>query len=240
MRQVPHYLIIGNGRVAKHLCYYFDYLNLSYSNWYRNKDKNNLQLLKSLLNRSSHIILLITDSQIDSFIERYVPHSIQKNRVLLHCSGNLLSKYAFTAHPLQTFSSSLYDFENYLKIPFIIELEGPTFSELLPRVSNPHYRIKRLEKHYYHALCVAANNFTTLLWQKFFLEAENKFQIKKQSILPFLKQTFANLEQDHLNALTGPLVRNDKKTLDDDLQALQGENFYNIFKVFIETFYKGI
>ena len=83
---------------------------------------------------------------------------------------------------------------------------------------------------------VLANNFTTLIWQKFFSEIKNKFQIEKHDALPFLKQTFINIEQDHLNALTGPLVRDDRQTINDDLHALQDDNFYNIFKTFIETF----
>ena len=236
MRQVPQYLIIGNGRVAKHFCSYFDHLDLSYNHWHRNNDKNNLDSLKLFLKKASHIIFLITDSQIDSFIENYIPCNIRKNNTLIHCSGNLLSKYAFTAHPLQSFSLKLYDLKTYLKIPFIIESEGVTFSELLPGISNPYYKIERSKKHYYHALCVMANNFTTLIWQKFFSEIQNKFQIEKQDVMPFLKQTFINIKQDHCNALTGPLARNDKQTIHDDLHALKSDNFFNIFKTFVETF----
>ena len=35
MRQVPRYLIIGNGRMAQYICHYFSALNLSFHQWSR-------------------------------------------------------------------------------------------------------------------------------------------------------------------------------------------------------------
>ena len=230
------YLIIGNGKLANHLCYYFAHLKIRFFHWYRNKNNDNVTQLHSLLKKVSHVIVAITDSQVDDFIESHIPDGYYNQKTFIHCSGSLLSKYAFTAHPLQTFAPTLYSFDDYLKIPFIIEYEGPSFSELLPGLGNVHYKIQRQDKHYYHALCVMANNFTTLLWQKFFLETNSRFKMQKKDVLPFLEQTFTNIANNDFEAFTGPLARKDVDTIKNDLNSLQGDNFHYVFESFVKAF----
>ena len=221
--------------MANHICHYLSHLNLPYLTWARSK--NPLEIFLSYLKQSTHVLILINDSAIDDFIEKYIlPRNLKI--VLIHFSGNLSSKYAHGAHSPYTFTTNLYPFDHYKKIPFIIEFEGPEFSELLPGFKNPHYKIKRCEKSYYHALCVMANNFTTLLWQKFFTEMQNQFKIDSSHLQPYLDQTFYNIKHDFKNALTGPIARQDKKTLLDDLQALENDKFFLIFEAFTKTFIK--
>lgn len=237
MRQVPTYLIIGDGRMAHHLCHYLNHLNVPYITWARSK--NSTETLLHYLKQTTHVFILISDSAIDCFIENNIP-SYHLQLTLIHFSGNIISKYAHSAHPLQTFTDKLYLPEHYKKIPFIIESEGPEFSELLPCFENPHYKINRCDKMYYHALCVMANNFTTLLWQKFFTEMSERYKIHIDHMQPYLDQTFHNIKYDFQHALTGPISRQDKKTVSTDLQALDGDKFFAIFEAFIDTFMKEI
>lgn len=237
MRQVPKYLIIGNGRMANHVCHYLDHLCLPYITWARSK--NTIENLNPFLSQVTHALILINDGSIDTFIENHI-FSRHSQIKLIHFSGNTISKYAHSAHPLQTFGNTLYPAHHYKKIPFIIESNSLAFSELLPGFENPHYKINRDDKNYYHALCVMANNFTTLLWQKFFLEIKNKFDIKIEHVQPFLDQTFHNIKHDFKNALTGPIARKDRKTLLNDLKALNDDNFFEIFEAFTKTFIKEI
>ena len=237
MRQVPTYLIIGNGRVANHIRHYLQSLSLPYITWSRSK--NTIENLNSFLLQVTHVLILINDSSIDAFIENNIlSRNVQLK--LIHFSGNTISKYAYFAHPLQTFGNKLYSVNHYKKIPFIIESDSLTFSELLPGFENPHYKINRDDKNYYHALCVMANNFTTLLWQKFFSEMRSRFEMKIEHVHPFLDQTFHNIKHDFQDALTGPIARKDKKTLLDDLKALSNDNFFKIFEAFTKTFIKEI
>lgn len=232
MRQVPHYLIIGSGRMAKHICYYFDCLGLSYQTWSRKA--NQLAALPNLLTTATHVLLLITDSVIDQFITENV--CLQKSKaILIHFSGSLLSKYAVTAHPLYTFTYELYSPEIYPKIPFIIEENNFGFSTLFPGLNNSHYVIKQEQKAYYHAMCVLANNFTTLLWQKFFAAMQENLKIKKEDLLPYLTQTFENLKNHSDTALTGPISRKDKSTLATNIAALENDEYQTIFKAFVTT-----
>ena len=227
------YTIIGNGRLAQHFCHYFDLLNIPYLHWHR----NSVESLASRIQTSTHILLLISDKNIDQFILTH--QTLFAERTIIHCSGSLISVNAYTAHPLMTFSHELYTLSEYLEIPFVIEKEGPTFAELLPGLTNPHFVIPREDKMYYHALCVMANNFSTLLWQKFFNEMQNKFNIPKEAGLPYLKHTFNNIKKNHQTALTGPLSRGDEQTLQNDLNALNGDAFVTVFQSFIDAYKRG-
>lgn len=233
MRQVPHYAIIGNGRMAKHIRHYFDFLKLNYHSWSRNNNDHNE--LHDVLSSSSHALLLINDDAIDNFILTHI-----KNRyphlLITHFSGCLISNFAYSAHPLQTFTEELYSFEDYKKIPFMVDDNAPSFSELLPGLNNPNYKIKKEEKAYYHALCVLANNFSTLLWHKFQTEMQNRFQVDPFDLAPYLKQTFKNIQNNSSQALTGPIQRKDTKTLMINLNALKDDEYYEIFKAFIDQF----
>lgn len=227
------YLVIGNGKLAKHLCYYLSLLKLPHRHWYRQKSNTLFDELKL----ATHVLLAITDMAIDPFIiEQIQPHHL--NLMLVHFSGCTLSSRANTAHPLQTFSNELYDDAMYQIIPFFIEKEGPKFEDLLPGFKNPHYVLPRVKKAYYHALCVMANNFTTLLWQKLVKEMQEQFLVNEKDIQPFLQQTFLNLNHNMASALTGPIMRGDHKTIQENLKALSHDDFYAVYKAFCQV--KGI
>lgn len=236
MRQVPnannfHYAIIGDGRMAKHFCHYLDLLHLPYSQWSRKLNQKNQ--LKTIIKKSSHLLILISDSSINQFI---MDNSIIDKKMIVHFSGRLISEFAWSAHPLMTFGPNLYDLTLYQNIPFFIEKEGPEFSDLLPGLANPNFKISSQQKPYYHALCVLSNNFTAILWQKFYNAMKNEFDIPKDVLIPFMHRTFLNIQEDHQNALTGPLVRNDKNTIKANLEALENDEFHQVYLAFIEAF----
>ncbi|MBL4647369.1 MAG: DUF2520 domain-containing protein [Gammaproteobacteria bacterium] len=232
MRQVPSYAIIGNGRMAKHIRYYLSQLGLAHLQWHR---PQSTQSLHKIIEQSSHILLLITDRNIDRFFIEHLT-DYQHNKVFVHFSGALMSSYISSAHPLQTFSTQTYPLSTYQSIPFIIEQQGPSFQQLLPGFPNQHYAIPRNKKPYYHALCVLANNFTTLIWQKFFTSMQEHFSLPQKDLQPYLQQTLHNLTHDYSHALTGPFARHDHLTLEKNLQALQQDNYQKIFKAFIDTY----
>ena len=228
-KSVPNYLIIGNGRLGRHLCHYMQLLQLPFLHWHRGLDHTQLN---TLVSKATHIIVAINDDVIESFINM-LPLN---NQHVIHCSAALNTDAAFSAHPLQTFNNELYTLADYLKIPFIIDAAGPCFAELLPGLPNPHYHIDASQKAYYHALCVMANNFTTLLWQKAFNEFKAQLNIESHALFPLLERTVTNLQNDYTTALTGPLARGDSKTLYKNLSALQEDPHYDLFKAFIDTY----
>lgn len=231
MRQnSPLYGIVGNGRVARHILTYFNFLQIPYLHWFRD---NTQQISpEGVLKKCNPILLLISDDSIVPFIKKHL--FLQKKRVI-HFSGALVTNLAYSTHPLISFGSSVYDLETYQKIPFICE-EGAPFNELFPKLSNPHYSISRELKPYYHALCVMSGNFSVLLWQKLLTTLEYSFAIPHEVAFPYLKSTTDHLIENYKHSLTGPLIRNDYKTINQNLQSLERDPFLEIYKTFVKVF----
>ncbi|MCH9770423.1 MAG: DUF2520 domain-containing protein [Gammaproteobacteria bacterium] len=228
MRQVP-YTLIGNGRLAMHLCYYFQQLNIPFQHWYRQSQTE----LADVVASSSRVLLLISDDAIETFIHE---HPYLQEKFLIHCSGQLVTPLAHGAHPLMSFGAQHYTLNEYQIIPFILEQEGPDFNDLLPGLPNPHYKIANKLKPRYHTLCVLANNFTTLLWQKFFKGLETDLHLPQSIGKPYLAQTLKNLLNDPANALTGPLKRQDQLTLEKNLAALANDPYQQVYQAFINAY----
>src|SRR4051812_14973955 len=115
MRQVPQYLIIGNGRVARHSCHYLSLLNIPVLQWHRPQP---VARLEELLPQATHVLVLISDQAIEPFITEHLQGS---PAVKVHFSGALVSELAYGAHPLMTFSNTLYTLDKYQSIPFVVD-----------------------------------------------------------------------------------------------------------------------
>ena len=129
MRQVPakqqasaresaaaHYLIIGDGRLARHLRTYLSFLNLPHDQWARSTQGP--RELTALSERASHVLLAISDSAIEPFL---VAQPNLLRRVCVHFSGAFVHASVASAHPLMTFGPDLYSVETYRSVPFVFE-----------------------------------------------------------------------------------------------------------------------
>ncbi len=230
MRQVPRYLLIGNGRVARHMQQYFTFLGLSFITWQRNQSHTQLQ---QQINDVTHILLLISDQQIEDFIALHL-HNAQA--LLVHFSGSLVSDKAHGAHPLMTFNQALYSLEQYQRIPFVIDQDAPAFDSLLPGLSNSHVRLDKSFKAKYHALCVLSGNFSCMLWQKLLRSLEQEFHIPASIAHEYLQQQTCNLIKNPETALTGPLVRGDVLTIEKNVAALEGDAFQQVYESFVKCY----
>lgn len=232
MRQVPtkkfRYLLIGNGRVARHFAHYFSLLNISFSRWHR---QDAPEALSALAGQSEKILLAIPDRAIETF----VLENELTDKICIHFSGCFSTKVAQGAHPLMTFAENLYEEEFYRRIPFVCE-DGVDFSGLFPDLPNPFHAIDPAKKPLYHSLCVMSGNFSVLLWQKLFAEFENQLNLPRETALPYLEAVFLNLLENPGGALTGPLVRRDMTTIDRNLQALKADPFLSVYRGFLETY----
>ena len=228
MRRVPDYLIIGNGRVARHMLHYLSLLNIEAEHWHRGQDY-------SALGDAKNILVLISDGAIESFIAE---HLSDKKGLKIHFSGSLVTSLAIGAHPLMTFGPKLYDIEKYQKMYFVLDQDAPDFADVLPNLSNQHVRLEKKDKAKYHAMCVMAANYSCLLWNKLFDVFEREFDFPAETAFPLLQQQTENLLQDHQNALTGPLVRGDDQTILRNLEALNDDTYQDIYKIFVETYRK--
>jgi predicted short-subunit dehydrogenase-like oxidoreductase (DUF2520 family) len=242
MRQVPQnlnsapMLLIGSGRLAKHLQNFFELENIPFWTWSRRFSDEKDLLHK--ISRSSRLLFAISDSALPDLLNRY--HDQIQNKHVVHFSGATTIKGAWSAHPLMTFSHHLYDLETYREIHFVLEKASPKLSELIPGLKNKFSYLAPEMRAKYHAACVISGNFSVLLWEYFFTKLSGEFQLDPQIAIPYMRQIEKNLEKaiGQKSVLTGPLARGDQKTIDSHLEALATEPMHKVYQAFVEMYQK--
>jgi predicted short-subunit dehydrogenase-like oxidoreductase (DUF2520 family) len=233
MGQVPELLLIGDGRLARHFSRYFEQLGLSYVAWSRRAEaEGRSRTLAELVHPRTRALLAISDSAIMPFVTSR-PELAQATRV--HFSGRLVTPVAHGAHPLFSFAGTLYERGLYERIPFILDEGAPSLSELIPGIPNAEFRIEPGHRARYHALCVLAGNFTTLLWRKLFFELDWELGLPREQALPYLESIVRGLSGGGA-PLSGPLARGDRATVDANLKALAGDPFEQVYRAFVAAY----
>lgn len=229
MGQVPSddapYLLVGNGRLSRHLQHYLDLEGIRWRLWARAMGLP----FEGALDGARAVLLLIADDAIEGFLAR---HADPAGPPWIHCSGSLITRLATGVHPLMTFGDELYDHAEYRSMAFVCDRGGRPFEELFPRLSNSHFEIDPADRPLYHALCAMAGNFTTLLWQHAFTAFEGRLSLPRAALYPYLERVAANLERS-ASPLTGPLARGDRRTVERHLAALAGDPFHAVYSSFV-------
>jgi len=227
--QVPSedapYLLVGNGRLSRHLQHYFDLEGIRWRLWARAMR----QPLEGTLDGARAVLLLISDNAIEGFLAR---HADPAGPPWIHCSGCLVTPLATGVHPLMSFGDELYEPDRYRRIPFVCDRGATPFAVLFPRLSNPHFEIDPAQRTLYHALCAMAGNFTTLLWQHAFAAFEERLGLPRAVLHPYLEQVASNLVRS-ASPLTGPLARGDGRTIERHLEALDGDPLHTVYESFV-------
>lgn len=224
-----HFLLIGNGRLSRHLQHYFASLHLSFDVWTRSSSLNELYELQK---KSTHVLIVIQDSEIEKFYLENLKPNRKQHQVFLHFSGALTLSEIVDLHPLMTFGPELYDLEFYKKIPFITS-SSESLSVLLPGLKNIVCRISAEQKPHYHALCVLGGNFSSLLIKKM-MSGFSKIGLPQDIGNLFIQKTIENILKYPESAVTGPLIRKDTKTIQKNLEALKTDPYFKIYQSFVE------
>lgn len=226
--------IVGNGLLATHFMHYLDLEDVEYLNWSRSKDKNSAG---NKLSNCNPIVILISDDSIESFI---LNDPELENKEIIHFSGSLTLDLAYGFHPLMTFSKELYSLNEYREIPFIGELGKKKFKHFFPKLKNPNYSINPEYKPLYHALCVISGNFTNIVWHKTFKDFEEKLNLPREILTPYLYKTAENIKNNPFTSLTGPIKRGDIGTIKKNKKALKSKLWRRIYSLFNRVYKKEI
>jgi predicted short-subunit dehydrogenase-like oxidoreductase (DUF2520 family) len=225
-------LIIGAGKLAKHLNHYLHLLELSPLSWDRAQDPH---ILKTKITEASHVLLAISDSAIEDF---YRMNLAGLDKTIVHFSGALNIPDLIAAHPLMSFGPELYDREIYFRIHFTLT-GAENLKEALPGLPNDFSILAPEKKALYHTLCVLGGNFPVILWQKMFAEFDS-LGISKEAARVYLETILGNTMKNPQTALTGPLARKDKQTLLKNIEALEDDEFQRIYFAFVHAVAPGI
>lgn len=234
MRQVP-YLLIGAGRLARHLSRYFDLAGMPYLQWQRKSGSEDT--LRRSFDQCDRTLLAVSDQAIEEILRDW-NFLLAKPRV--HFSGSVVTPLAWGAHPLAAFGRShFFTLEEYQKISFVIEAlgeaQGPALSDILPGLSNPSYRLPAALKPHYHALVALAANGSTLLWQKLAESVESELGLPWEAFVPLLRSVTDNLAASPHHAFTGPIARGDHETIRVHLDVLKGSPLCEVYSSFVKV-----
>jgi predicted short-subunit dehydrogenase-like oxidoreductase (DUF2520 family) len=220
--------------------YYLAEQGLEVRNWSRRtssgpEDSSDSSKVEEALEECPVVLVLIRDDAIEPFLS-----SVDlSGKALIHASGSLRTPFATSMHPLYTFGPDLYATEVYPRIPFVCDDDGPEFGALFPDLENPSWRIAPRDRPRYHAACVLGGNFTTLLWTHA-MEIFRDVGLPPEVALPYLERTCANVAEHGGEALTGPLARGDRRTILENLAALQGDPWAAVYRSFVEAVRPGL
>lgn len=245
MRQVPKnlksssVLLVGSGRLARHLSHYFELEKISFEKWSRSTQDEAQLMLK--LERAEVVLIAISDAAIEDF---FGTHQLQlKAKTCIHFSGALHVAGAWGAHPLMSFASELYSLEKYRKIPFVLEEGMPKLNEILPTIKNPISFLAAEKRARYHMLCSMGGNFSVILWEYVIQSFERDLGLSGESLLPYLEQITENLSQfaeemseKRKSVLTGPLVRDDLATIEKHLSELKQDAMKPVYEAFVGAY----
>lgn len=228
-------LLIGSGRLAKHLKHWNQLTGHTARlvTWQRNQD---ISQLKQYLNEKPLVWLAISDSSIIKFYEEHLALDVSgQNLRVVHFSGALHDSRLISAHPLMSFSENLFADSFYDQIHFVIN-NCENLQEALPGFKNPFTKIMSAQKAFYHALCVISGNFPQLLWSEIFKEAD-KLGIPEEAFEIYIKKITENFIELKEAALTGPLIRKDNITIEKNIAALENNlKLQNIYEIFAKEF----
>jgi len=248
-------LILGNGRLAHHLHHYFHLIDFPHKHF----DHSLRGELKSLppealaeLDRKllacPTIWILVSDSAIAEVRDRVIDRlralgCDPSERILIHSSAATQVEGMRTIHPLMTFGEALYSRETYERIP-LITFSGEDSSPRSPSPSlplpqqNPHFTLPASRRALYHACAVMMSNFPILLWSEVTRLAKQELAADAAIFDPILKQTLENFTQLRERALTGPIARGDRATIEKNLAAIEGTPLFGLYHAFLETLTK--
>lgn len=230
MRQVPRYLIVGRGRLASHIMYYFQLLELNVRQWHRDSS----ECISDLIKTADVVMVLISDSELEHFIKQHLGASVR----FVHCSGSLYFPDTLGMHPLMTFANTFYKRDVYEAFPFAVDGDVDVARKYFPHLKNKFIAIKPKDKALYHALCVMSGNFTVILWQKYLKEMHERWGVSQSDLMPYMQTQFDNILRSPESALTGPLARSDEQTLTKNMCALEGDPFQAVYKTMLDAYQK--
>ena len=226
--QGASYLIVGSGRLATHLSYYFSLLDIKFLTWKRKEDFKKLQdhlVLKPI------VLLAISDSALLQFYdENLADHMLP----VVHFSGALSTSKMISCHPLMTFGKTLYSIDTYKSIFFAVT-GTETVQDILPALPNSSFKLKAEDKALYHALCVLSAAGAQKIWS----QSENiltSLGVPPKAFSPYVKQIAENYVASGSQALTGPWTRGDEKTISQNLTALsyKSDSLHQVYKILKE------
>lgn len=238
---------IGAGKVGFSLGKYFSVNNISVTGYYSKSSFSSKEAAEftnskfyktiNLLIMDSDMIFITTPDDVVEEVWQNIKSYNLKDKILCHTSGSLSSKifssidnsgaYAYSIHPMFPFSDK-YNTYKYLRNCYF-SIEGSEkylleIKNLINSLGNSTLIIDQDKKALYHLANVTVSNLILSLLDKgcgYLAQCGVDEKVALNSLMPLIENNILNLkEKGFINALTGPVERNDLGTLKKHVEAI--------------------
>lgn len=241
---------IGAGKVGFSLGKYLKENNIAISGYISKSQDSTLEaakftnshsysLLSEFLEETDLIFITTPDIEIKNVYDNLIKSGI-KDKIICHCSGSLTSSifydiekyncYGYSLHPIYPICSKHTGYKDLKNSYF--SLEGSKkylekIKNLINACGNNVILLDTQSKSLYHAATVISSNLIlslidisiNLLRNCGFNEMD-----AKEAIMPLIEANILNIKCNSIkDALTGPVERNDVKTIENHLNSLDNE-----------------
>ena len=237
-------IILGAGNVATHLYHALrDAKGVSVLQWYNRSIeqidayKNETEITSDItsLKTADIYIIAVSDDAIVN-LSKQLPF---KNRLVVHTSGsvnlhdldNKNNRGVF--YPLQTFSKTAE--VDFTEVPICIEIERKAnlsiLKDLATAIGSQYYKVNSDQRSALHLAAVFVNNFTNQLYRIGHEIAEAK-SVDFDILKPLIKETAKKVDTlSPFMSQTGPAKRDDNKTIQKHLHALDNNIHKDIYEL---------
>jgi len=253
--------IIGAGKVGVSIGRYFSEVcpgRYRLAGFYSKSDKSSLFAskftdssqflsLNEVINNSDILIIATPDDKIKEIWCELSKYDI-KNKIICHCSGSLSSEvffdissksaYGCSMHPLLAINSKENSYKDLNDAFFTLEGDSEAveaFSDLLEKKGNKFKILKGRNKTKYHLSSVFLSNLVIALG-KISVDLLGEYGFSEEEALAALSSLSRKNIDNMMNlglekALTGPVERNDIKTVENHRKSVEGVNKDEVYRL---------
>lgn len=238
---------IGAGKVGFSLGKYFSINNINLTGYYSKSTSSAKEAAKftnskfydsiDSLIMDSDMIFITTPDDVVLKVWQNIKYLNLKDKILCHTSGSLSSKifsnidnsgaFAYSIHPMFPFSDRYNTYKHLKNCYFSIEGSKKYLVEvnnLINSLGNPTLIIDQDKKSLYHLANVTVSNLVLSLLSKgceYLAQCGVDEKTALNSLIPLIENNILNLkEKGFINALTGPVERNDIGTVKKHLDVI--------------------
>jgi predicted short-subunit dehydrogenase-like oxidoreductase (DUF2520 family) len=193
--------------------------------------------------QSDVIFLSVPDSEIEN-VSKNIKNAVSKEKIVAHLSGVLpssilefLNARTCSVHPLKPFADPLLSVKALSETLFAVEGDETAVNEIekiIQKINGTLIKIKTANKPIYHLAAVITANYTVTLFNlsENLLRSIGFNEIEaKNALLSLLQGVLNNIkEKGSTQALTGPILRGDIKTIQLHLKNINDPLLKNIYK----------
>ncbi len=204
--------------------------------------------IRELAEISDVIFITVPDSCICEVYLQLRKSDQLKDKILCHCSGALSAgifkdieaagAWGFSVHPAFAVNDKENSYKEISKAFFTVEGSSekmPVIENILKTMGNPYQIIEAESKQKYHAALAMASNLVIGIY-RIALELLEECGFSDAAAQKVINPLFLNnaenvCRNDPLNALTGPVDRNDVSTVGKHLSVLKKEEDLELYRL---------